>query len=120
MDALQLTPAALAEMIQLIDTGVISGRIAKDILPDLLQGKGNAGVRAYVEGRGMLMITDQAVVAAMVDKVLSASPKQLAEYRAGKVKLMAFFEGQLMKESRGRVDPRVMKAVLVDKLSAPA
>ncbi|GFH27239.1 glutamyl-tRNA(Gln) amidotransferase subunit B, chloroplastic/mitochondrial [Haematococcus lacustris] len=48
---------------------------------------------AYVEGRGMLMITDQAVVAAMVDKVLSASPKQLAEYRAGKVKLMAFFEG---------------------------
>ncbi|KAL6745832.1 GatB/GatE catalytic domain-containing protein [Haematococcus lacustris] len=120
MDALQLTPAALAEMIQLIDTGVISGRIAKEILPDLLQGKGNAGVRAYVEGRGMLMITDQAVVAAMVDKVLSASPKQLAEYRAGKVKLMAFFEGQLMKESRGRVDPRVMKAVLVDKLSAPA
>jgi aspartyl-tRNA(Asn)/glutamyl-tRNA(Gln) amidotransferase subunit B len=46
-----------------------------------------------VESKGMLMISDEATIAAMVDRVLEANPKQLAEYRSGKVKLMAFFEG---------------------------
>jgi len=121
MDSLLITPAVLAEMIALIEQGVISGRIAKDILPELLEGAANqGGTKAYVEGKGMLMISDDATIGAMVDQVLAASPKQLAEFRSGKVKLMAFFEGQLMKESKGRADPRKMKETLVARLAAPA
>jgi hypothetical protein len=57
MDALALTPAALAEMIALIDEGVISGKIAKDVLPRLLEGAGNGGVRGFVEAEGLVQIS---------------------------------------------------------------
>ncbi|GIL89663.1 hypothetical protein Vretifemale_17419 [Volvox reticuliferus] len=117
MDALAITPAALAEMISLIENGTISGKIAKDILPDLLQGRGNKGIRTYIEKQGLLMISDEAAIGAMVDKVLEANQKQLQEFRAGKTKLQGYFEGQVMKESKGRVNPGLMKAILLRKLS---
>jgi len=116
MDALKITPGALAEMIGLIEKGVISGKIVKELLPDLMTGAGNAGVKAFVESRGMLMISDEGAIGAMVDEVLAANPKQLEEYRGGKTKLQGFFEGQLMKVSKGRADPRLMKEVLMKKL----
>ncbi|GIL57448.1 hypothetical protein Vafri_12668 [Volvox africanus] len=117
MDALAITPATLAEMVSLIENGTISGKIAKDILPDLLQGKGNKGVRAYIEKQGLLMISDEAAIGAMVDKVLEANQKQLQEFRAGKTKLQGYFEGQVMKESKGRVNPGLMKEILLRKLN---
>lgn len=57
MDSLALTPAALAEMISLIDEGVISGKIGKDVLPRLLEGEGNSGVRGFVEAQGLVQIS---------------------------------------------------------------
>jgi hypothetical protein len=57
MDGLALTPGALTEMISLIDEGVISGKIAKDVLPRLLEGEGNSGVRAFVEAQGLVQIS---------------------------------------------------------------
>lgn len=57
MEQLAMTPAALAEMIALIDDGVISGKIAKDALPRLLAGEGNGGVRAFVESQGLVQIS---------------------------------------------------------------
>ncbi|KAG2431071.1 hypothetical protein HXX76_009604 [Chlamydomonas incerta] len=116
MDGLGITPAALADMIGLIEDSTISGKIAKDVLPELLEGKGNKGVRAYIESRGMLQISDTGAVEAMIEAVLAANPKQLAEYRGGKTKLQGFFEGQVMKESKGRVNPGLMKEVLLRKL----
>ncbi|GFR44396.1 hypothetical protein Agub_g5619, partial [Astrephomene gubernaculifera] len=116
MSGWSLSPSALAEMIGLIEGGVISGKIAKEVLPDLLQGRGNGGVRAYIESRGLLMISDQAAVEQLVGRVLEANPKQLAEYRGGKTKLQGFFEGQVMRESKGRVNPGLMKEVLMRML----
>lgn len=57
MDEIGLTPAALAETLVLIDEGAISGKIAKDLLPALLAGEANAGVRAYVEAKGLGQIS---------------------------------------------------------------
>lgn len=57
MDGLALTPGALAEMIALIEDGTISGKIGKDVLPRLLEGEGNAGVRAFVEKQGLVQIS---------------------------------------------------------------
>ncbi len=59
MDSLALTPAALAETLSLIDEGVISGKIAKDVLPRLLEGEGNSGVRAFVEAQGLVQISGE-------------------------------------------------------------
>eukprot|EP00878_Enallax_costatus_P032683 GHUV01035936.1.p1 GENE.GHUV01035936.1~~GHUV01035936.1.p1 ORF type:complete len:105 (+),score=30.64 GHUV01035936.1:229-543(+) len=57
MDGVAMSPAALAEMVGLIDEGIISGKIAKDVLPRLLQGQGNKGVRAFVEAEGLVQIS---------------------------------------------------------------
>ncbi|EFJ46857.1 hypothetical protein VOLCADRAFT_81690 [Volvox carteri f. nagariensis] len=116
MDGLSISPGALAEMISLIEDGTISGKIAKEVLPELLQGKGNEGVRPYIENRGLLMISDEAAIGAMIDKVLEANQKQLQEFRSGKTKLQGYFEGQVMKESKGRVNPGLMKEMLLRKL----
>lgn len=81
-----MAPAALAEMIQLIEDGTISGKIGKEVLPALLAGEGGNGgglVRALVEARGLVQISDPAALAAIVDAVLAANPKQLEQYRGG-------------------------------------
>ena len=57
MDGLALTSTTLAEMIALIEEGVISGKIAKDVLPKLLEGEGASGLRAYVESQGLVQIS---------------------------------------------------------------
>lgn len=60
MDSLSLTPGALAETLALIEEGVISGKIAKDVLPRLLEGEGNSGVRVFVEAQGLVQISGEA------------------------------------------------------------
>lgn len=120
MEQLQMTPQALSEMISLIDEGVISGKIAKDALPRLLAGDGNGGVRAFFESQGLVQISDVSAVEAMVESVLAANPKQLADYVGGKTKLAGYFTGQVMKESQGRVNPGLMQQVLQKKLQEAA
>eukprot|EP00200_Dunaliella_tertiolecta_P005218 CAMPEP_0202346230 /NCGR_PEP_ID=MMETSP1126-20121109/5112_1 /ASSEMBLY_ACC=CAM_ASM_000457 /TAXON_ID=3047 /ORGANISM="Dunaliella tertiolecta, Strain CCMP1320" /LENGTH=591 /DNA_ID=CAMNT_0048937613 /DNA_START=14 /DNA_END=1789 /DNA_ORIENTATION=+ len=121
MGELAMTPQVLADMVALIEEGVISGKIAKDLLPSLLEGAANEkGVRQLVTEKGMTMVTDEGQIAAMVEQILAANPKQLEQYRGGKNKLQSFFEGQVMKESKGRVDPKLMKAVLMKKLNQEA
>lgn len=116
MDQLAIKPQALADMIRLIEDTTISGKIAKDILPELLEGKGNAGVKAFVEKKGLLMISDEAVISSMVSAVLAANPKELTDYRNGKTKLQGFFQGLVMKESKGRVNPQLMQQILLKML----
>ncbi|MEW5314033.1 MAG: hypothetical protein WDW38_005561 [Sanguina aurantia] len=118
MAQLKVTPAALAEMIYLIEDNTISGKIAKDLLPELLQGKGNAGVKALCTSKGLLQISDEASIMAMIDVVLAANPKQLAEFKGGKVNLKSFFEGQVMKQSKGRVNPGKMQQLIAQRLAA--
>ncbi|KAI7844607.1 hypothetical protein COHA_001847 [Chlorella ohadii] len=121
-DALPMAPAALAEMIALIEDGTISGKIGKQVLPALLAGEGGAGggsVRALVESKGLIQISDPAALAAIVDAVLEANPKQLQQYREGKTKLQGFFVGAVMKESKGRANPAELNRILMERLNAP-
>ncbi|MGC1395236.1 MAG: Asp-tRNA(Asn)/Glu-tRNA(Gln) amidotransferase subunit GatB, partial [Coleofasciculaceae cyanobacterium] len=100
-----LTPVVLAELITLIEDGTISGKIAKDILPELLTEGGSA--KELVERKGLIQISDTAELEAMIDEVIAANPKELEQYRNGKTKLQGFFVGQLMKKTNGRADPKL-------------
>jgi aspartyl-tRNA(Asn)/glutamyl-tRNA(Gln) amidotransferase subunit B len=111
---LPLQPAQLAEMVQLIDDGVISGKIAKEILPELLAEGGSA--RAIVEARGLGMISDPAAITAIVDELLAAHPDEVAAFRGGKTKLQGFFVGQLMKRTGGKADPKLSNRILNERL----
>lgn len=111
---LPLGPAQLAEMVQLIEAGSISGKIAKDLLPELLEKGGSAA--AIVESRGLGMISDPAAIAAIVAELLAAHPEEVEAFRGGKNKLQGFFVGQLMKRTGGRADPKLANRILSEQL----
>ncbi|UZQ54554.1 Asp-tRNA(Asn)/Glu-tRNA(Gln) amidotransferase subunit GatB [Trichothermofontia sichuanensis B231] len=113
-----LTPTVLAELITLIDKGTISGKIAKEILPELLEKGGS--VQALVEAKGLTQISDAGAIAAAIDAVLAANPKELEQYRNGKTKLQGFFVGQVMKQTGGRADPKLTNQLLLQKLKGEA
>ena len=111
---LPLQPAQLAELVQLIDGGVISGKIAKDLLPELLAQGGSP--KAIVEAQGLGMISDPAAITAIVDQLLAAHPAEVEAFRGGKTKLQGFFVGQLMKQTGGKADPKLANQILIEKL----
>ncbi|MDR7401438.1 MAG: Asp-tRNA(Asn)/Glu-tRNA(Gln) amidotransferase subunit GatB [Armatimonadota bacterium] len=115
LDELPVTPDHLAEMLSLIEAGTISGRIAKEILPDVLRG---ARPRAVVEERGLVQISDEAALAAVVDQVLAEHPGAASEYRAGKVQALTFLVGQVMRRTRGRANPELVNRLLRERLGA--
>jgi aspartyl-tRNA(Asn)/glutamyl-tRNA(Gln) amidotransferase subunit B len=110
-----LTPLVLAELITLIEDGTISGKIAKEILPELLSKGGSA--KELVESKGLIQISDTAELEAIIDEVIAANPKELEQYRNGKTKLQGFFVGQVMKKTSGRADPKLTNQLLGKKLS---
>ncbi|MEN9266121.1 MAG: Asp-tRNA(Asn)/Glu-tRNA(Gln) amidotransferase subunit GatB, partial [Thermostichales cyanobacterium BF4_bins_65] len=109
-----LTPAALAELLSLIDKGTISGKIAKELLPELL-AKGGSPAQ-LVQERGLTQISDTSALRAVIAEVLAANPEQLSQYRSGKTKLLGYFVGQLMKKTQGRADPQLANQLLEQAL----
>ena len=111
---LPLKPEMLSELIMLIEDGTISGKIAKEILPELLEKGGSA--KKIVEAKGLTQISDPSKIEAMIDEVMAANPDKVEQFRAGKTKLKGFFVGQMMKQSGGRIDPKLTNQILSKKL----
>ena len=116
VSTMPLSAGALAEFTAMIEDGVISGKIGKDILPDLLTGADGKTPGEIVEERGLKQISDPAEIEAIVDKVLAANPGQLEQFRGGKEKLKGFFVGAVLKESGGRANPAMSNEILMRKL----
>ena len=111
---LPLRPEELGEFCGLIDSGEISGKIGKDILPELLEKGGSA--KALVASRGLSQISDPAEIEALIDGVIAANAAQLEQYRSGKTKLKGFFVGACLKASGGRANPTLVDKILQAKL----
>ncbi|MBD2186319.1 Asp-tRNA(Asn)/Glu-tRNA(Gln) amidotransferase subunit GatB [Aerosakkonema funiforme] len=111
-----LKPDTLGELISLIEAGTISGKIAKEILPELLTKGGSA--KDLVESKGLTQISDSSALETIIDEILAANPKELEQYRNGKTKLLGFFVGQVMKKTSGRADPVLTNQLLAQKLKA--
>ena len=112
--ALAFRPEQLAEMVKMIDGGKISGKIAKEILPELLEKGGSP--KKIVDERGLGMISDPAAITAIVEELLAAHPDEVEAFRGGKNKLQGFFVGQLMKKTGGKADPKLANQILSQKL----
>ena len=113
-DQLSFKPNELAEMLTMIDVGEISGKIAKEILPELLSKGGSP--KQLVKERGLGMIGDPKVIEEIIDKLILNHPNEVESFRAGKKKLLGFFVGQLMKETKGKADPKLANQILNKKL----
>ncbi len=111
---LPFKPNELAEMLKMIDEGEISGKIAKEILPELLSKGGSP--KQLVTERGLDMIGDPKVIEEIIDQLILNHPNEVQSFRAGKKKLLGFFVGQLMKETKGKADPKLANQILNKKL----
>jgi aspartyl-tRNA(Asn)/glutamyl-tRNA(Gln) amidotransferase subunit B len=101
---------SLADMIKMIDSGGISGKMAKDVLVRMYQSGKSA--EEIVVDMGGSQVSDETAIRALADQAIAANPKQLEQYRAGKTSLFGFFVGQVMKMSSGRANPQVVNEVL--------
>lgn len=105
----------LAELIRAVDSGEISGRIAKTVFEEMSRsGEPAADV---IRRMGLRQVSDEASLGAVIDGVIAASPKQLEEYRSGKIRVLGYFVGQVMKETRGQANPGVVNELLLKKLT---
>jgi aspartyl-tRNA(Asn)/glutamyl-tRNA(Gln) amidotransferase subunit B len=105
-------PARLCELVRLVEDGTISGKIGKEVFAECYR-TGEAPA-AIVDRKGVRQISDEAALAEIVDRVVTANPKQTEGYRGGKDGLFGFFVGQVMKETQGRANP-VMTSDLLRK-----
>jgi aspartyl-tRNA(Asn)/glutamyl-tRNA(Gln) amidotransferase subunit B len=111
-----VSAAALGALIDLIRDATISGRLAKDVFAAMVEtGKGAAEL---VEERGLRQVTDSAAIEAAVDQMLAREADKVAEYRAGKDKLLGFFVGQVMKATQGKANPALVNELLLRRLSS--
>jgi aspartyl-tRNA(Asn)/glutamyl-tRNA(Gln) amidotransferase subunit B len=105
----------LGELIDLIADGTLSGRLAKDVFAEMITT--GTGARAIVAAKGLKQVTDSTAIEAAIDAVLAKEPGKMAEYRAGKEKLLAFFVGQVMKATQGKANPALVNELLKKKLA---
>jgi aspartyl-tRNA(Asn)/glutamyl-tRNA(Gln) amidotransferase subunit B len=104
----------LAELLTLMETSVISGKIAKTVFDEMVaSGK---SPKVIVAEKGLVQVTDSSEISAVVDRVIAASPDEVEKFKAGNTKLMGFFVGQVMKETKGKANPGVVNQLLKEKL----
>jgi aspartyl-tRNA(Asn)/glutamyl-tRNA(Gln) amidotransferase subunit B len=111
-----LAPERLAAMVELIDSGEISGKIAKAVFEEMVN-TGKTPVQ-IVDEQGLKQISDDSALVAAVDQVLASNPDKVAEYRGGRDKLFGFFVGLVMKGTQGKANPQKVNDLLRSKLSA--
>jgi aspartyl-tRNA(Asn)/glutamyl-tRNA(Gln) amidotransferase subunit B len=112
----KVSATELAGLLTRIHDNTISGKIAKQVFEAMWDGAGTAD--AVIEAKGLKQITDSSAIEAAVDEVIAANPGQVAEYKAGKDKLIGFFVGQVMKATRGQANPAQVNQILKDKLGS--
>ena len=104
----------MAELIRRIDDGTLSNPMAKAVFAAMWEGEGSAD--EIIEKRGLRQESDTGVLAGYVDQVIAANADQVAQYRAGKDKVLGFLVGQVMKLSGGKANPQQVNTLLRDKL----
>jgi aspartyl-tRNA(Asn)/glutamyl-tRNA(Gln) amidotransferase subunit B len=110
-----IKPKHLVGMLQLIKKGTISGKIAKTVFEEMYKTGKEADT--IVEAKGLVQISDEAGIEAIVNKVLEKNPGEIERFKAGEQKLIGFFIGQVMKETKGKANPKIVNELLKKKLT---
>jgi aspartyl-tRNA(Asn)/glutamyl-tRNA(Gln) amidotransferase subunit B len=109
-----ISAAHLGELVSLINKGELSGKLAKEILPKMFKTGDPPSV--IMEREGLKQISDAGTLEKIADEIIASNPKQVEQYRDGKIALLSFLVGQVMKASRGQANPAVATEVLKKKL----
>ena len=109
-----VTAEHLGELVALIASGEITGKLAKEIFPKM-SAAGEAPA-AIMEREGLKQISDDGALGKIIDEVIAANPKQVEQYSGGKQQVLGFLVGQVMKASRGQADPAAVNRMFKEKL----
>jgi aspartyl-tRNA(Asn)/glutamyl-tRNA(Gln) amidotransferase subunit B len=113
--SLKVTPAAIAGLVKLIDGGTISGKIAKKVFEQML-GSGKMPEQV-VQEQDLTVISDEGQLRDICTKIVQDNPQQAQQFRDGKTKVMGFFVGQVMKQTKGKADPKSVNEILKELLA---
>ena len=114
IDECKITPATLAELVDLIENKTINGKIGKEVFAEMFAtGKAPA---AIVKEKGLVQVSDSGAIAQVVTDAINANPAQVEQYKAGNAKVLQFLVGQVMKLSKGKANPQLVIAELKKQL----
>jgi len=114
IDQCPVTPQHLAEMLSMIKEGMISGKIAKDVFEEMYRtGEKPSKI---VKEKGWTQILDTGEIERAIEKVMQVNPKLVEDYQKGKEKVFGFFVGEVMKETKGKANPKLVNELLKIKL----
>src|SRR5690606_11421301 len=111
-----VSPTQVAELLELVESGKISGKQAKEVFA-LVEAEPGASPRAIVEQRGLAVVSDASALETILKDLMQKNPKQVASIRAGKTNVVGFFVGQVMKATNGSADPKLVSELLTRLLA---
>ena len=109
-----ITPANLGEMVNLINKGVLSSKLAKKVFAEML--KTGKTPQALVKELGLEQISDEGAIVKIVEETLAENPQSIIDYKAGKDRALGFLVGQIMKKSRGKANPEMVNNLLKERM----
>ena len=113
-EQIPFTAEDLAELIKLIDKGIISSSIAKKVLDEMFANPRNPN--KIIEEKGWVQISDEAQIKEVVQKILSENEQSVQDYKAGKDRALGFLVGQAMKQTKGKANPKMLNEVFLEEL----
>ncbi|MFC2359973.1 MAG: Asp-tRNA(Asn)/Glu-tRNA(Gln) amidotransferase subunit GatB [Actinomyces dentalis] len=115
LEELAVSPAQVAQLQGLVDSGRLTDKLARQVLEGVLAGEGDP--RAVVEARGLEVVSDETALLAAVDEALAAQPDVAEKIRGGKVKAAGAIVGAVMKATRGRADARRVRELVMERVA---
>lgn len=109
-----VSPQQLAELLKLVDDATISGKIAKTVFDEMFAS--GRGAAAIIKESGLVQVSDAGELLAVINEILDKNPGEVAKYLAGKIQLIGFFVGQIMKATKGKANPAVVNQLLAEEL----
>ncbi len=106
IESCQVAPRDLARLLALVEEGAISGKIAKTVFADMIATGQEPD--AIIKAKGLSQISDTASLEALAREILAAHPKETADYKGGKTKVLGFFVGEIMKKTKGQANPQLV------------
>ncbi len=110
----KISPANLAELVNLTKEGVLSSKLAKKVFAEML--KDNEAPKALVKKLGLEQVSDEGAIMKLVEETIAENPQAVADFKAGKQKAIGSLVGQIMKKSKGKANPGMVQSMLKEKL----
>lgn len=114
LDELKFNAAQIVQLVKMVDDGTISNKIAKEVFEEM--AKSGEDPLQIVKAKGLIQISDPAVIEPIIDEIIAKNPDNVATFKAGNTKLLGFFVGQVLKATGGKANPMVVNELVAEKL----